>query len=111
MGHIKLPWLLIYGFQKYSIKIRITAWYLPKSRRVLYFAQYIVTSINNDEKLDAINFFKQIWTKNWRSKEKFRSIMESKEFEKELEILDKSKKSELKDPEKLESILKLKVKN
>ena len=26
---------------------------------VLYFAQYIVTSINNDEKLDAINFFRQ----------------------------------------------------
>ena len=113
MGHIKLaaPVAHIWFSKSTPSRLGLLLDVSPKNlERVLYFAQYIVTSINNDEKLDAINFFKQDMEQKIEDlKKKLDQIIESKEFEKELEILEvKVKKSELKDPEKLESLLRSK---
>ena len=113
MGHIKLaaPVAHIWFSKSTPSRLGLLLDVSPKNlERVLYFAQYIVTSINNDEKLDAINFFKQDMEQKIEDlKKKLEQIIDSKEFEKELEILEvKVKKSELKDPEKLETILKAK---
>ena len=113
MGHIKLaaPVAHIWFSKSTPSRLGLLLDVSPKNlERVLYFAQYIVTSINNDEKLDAINFFKQDMEQKIEDlKKKLDQIIESKEFEKELEILEvKVKKSELKDPEKLESMLRSK---
>ena len=62
MGHIKLaaPVAHIWFSKSTPSRLGLLLDVSPKNlERVLYFAQYIVTSINNDEKLDAINFFKQ----------------------------------------------------
>ena len=99
-GHIKLaaPVAHIWFSKSTPSRLGLLLDVSPKNlERVLYFAQYIVTSINNDEKLDAINFFKQDMEQKIEDSKKLDQIIESKEFEKELEILEvKVKKSELK---------------
>ena len=62
MGHIKLaaPVAHIWFSKSTPSRMGLLLDVSPKNlERVLYFAQYIVTEINNNEKLDAINFFKQ----------------------------------------------------
>ena len=92
MGHIKLaaPVAHIWFSKSTPSRLGLLLDVSPKNlERVLYFAQYIVTSINNDEKLDAINFFKQDMEQKIEDlKKKLDQIIESKEFEKELEILE-----------------------
>ncbi|MFL2652987.1 MAG: DNA-directed RNA polymerase subunit beta' [Dehalococcoidia bacterium] len=113
MGHIKLaaPVAHIWFSKSTPSRLGLLLDVSPKNlERVLYFAQYIVTSINNDEKLDAINFFRQDTEQKIDDLNKKRDeILASEEIAQELERLEvKVKKSELKDPEKLKDILKSK---
>jgi len=115
MGHIKLaaPVAHIWFSKSTPSRLGLLLDVSPKNlERVLYFAQYIVTSINNDEKLDAINFFKQDTEQkiaDLNKKINETETLDSDQIAKELEILEvKVKKSELKDPEKLKELLKSK---
>ena len=65
-------------------------------------------SFNNNEKLDAINFFKQdAEQKIEEIKTRLEAVLESKEYLEELERLEiKVKKTDAKKPEKLEEIVK-----
>ena len=113
MGHIKLaaPVAHIWFSKSTPSRLGLLLDVSPKNlERVLYFAQYIVTSINNDEKLDAINFFRQDTEQKIQEiNKRHEEILSSGEIEQELERLEvKVKKSDLKDPEKLKDLLKSK---
>ena len=111
MGHIKLaaPVAHIWFSKSTPSRLGLLLDVSPKNlERVLYFAQYIVTEINNNEKLDAINFFKQdAEQKIEEIKTRLEAVLESKEYLEELERLEiKVKKTDAKKPEKLEEIVK-----
>ena len=111
MGHIKLaaPVAHIWFSKSTPSRLGLLLDVSPKNlERVLYFAQYIVTEINDNEKLDAINFFKQdSEQKIGEIKSRLASILESKEYLEEFERLEiKVKKSDAKKPEKLEELIK-----
>ena len=111
MGHIKLaaPVAHIWFSKSTPSRLGLLLDVSPKNlERVLYFAQYIVTEINNNEKLDAINFFKQdAEQKIEEIKTRLEAVLESKEYLEELERLKiKVKKTDAKKPEKLEEIVK-----
>jgi DNA-directed RNA polymerase subunit beta' len=116
MGHIKLaaPVAHIWFSKSTPSRMGLLLDVSPKNlERVLYFAQYIVTEINNNEKLDAINFFKQdLEQKIEEINKKLEEVLESGNFIEELERLEiKVKKSDAKKPEKLEEIIKLTYEN
>ena len=105
MGHIKLaaPVAHIWFSKSTPSRLGLLLDVSPKNlERVLYFAQYIVTEINNNEKLDAINFFKQdAEQKIEEIKTRLEAVLESKEYLQELERLEiKVKKTDAKKPEK-----------
>ena len=113
MGHIKLaaPVAHIWFSKSTPSRLGLLLDVSPKNlERVLYFAQYIVTSINNDEKLDAINFFKQdLEQKIETLNKKLNEVLESGEIEEEFQRLEvKVKKSDSKNPEKLKELIKSK---
>ena len=89
MGHIKLaaPVAHIWFSKSTPSRLGLLLDVSPKNlERVLYFAQYIVTEINNNEKLDAINFFKQdAEQKIEEIKTRLEAVLESKEYLEELE--------------------------
>ena len=116
MGHIKLaaPIAHIWFSKSTPSRMGLLLDVSPKNlERVLYFAQYIVTEINNNEKLDAINFSKQdLEQKIKELNKKLEEVLESGSFIEELERLEiKVKKSDAKKPEKLEEIIKLTYEN
>ena len=116
MGHIKLaaPVAHIWFSKSTPSRMGLLLDVSPKNlERVLYFAQYIVTEINNNEKLDAINFFKQdLEQKIVELNKKLEEVLESENFIEELERLEiKVKKSDAKKPEKLQEIVKLTYEN
>ena len=116
MGHIKLaaPIAHIWFSKSTPSRMGLLLDVSPKNlERVLYFAQYIVTEINNNEKLDAINFSKQdLEQKIQELNKKLEEVLESGSFIEELERLEiKVKKSDAKKPEKLEEIIKLTYEN
>jgi DNA-directed RNA polymerase subunit beta' len=116
MGHIKLaaPIAHIWFSKSTPSRMGLLLDVSPKNlERVLYFAQYIVTEINNNEKLDAINFSKQdLEQKLEELNKKLEEVLESGNFIEELERLEiKVKKSDAKKPEKLEEIINLTYKN
>jgi len=116
MGHIKLaaPIAHIWFSKSTPSRMGLLLDVSPKNlERVLYFAQYIVTEINNNEKLDAINFSKQdLEQKLEELNKKLEEVLESGNFIEELERLEiKVKKSDAKKPEKLEEIIKLTYEN
>ena len=116
MGHIKLaaPVAHIWFSKSTPSRMGLLLDVSPKNlERVLYFAQYIVTEINNNEKLDAINFFKQdLEQKLEEINKRLEEVLESGNFLEELEKLEiKVKKSDAKKPEKLEEIIKLTYEN
>ena len=84
MGHIKLaaPVAHIWFSKSTPSRLGLLLDVSPKNlERVLYFAQYIVTEINNNEKLDAINFFKQdAEQKIEEIKTRLEAVLESKEY-------------------------------
>ena len=88
MGHIKLaaPVAHIWFSKSTPSRLGLLLDVSPKNlERVLYFAQYIVTEINDNEKLDAINFFKQdSEQKIGEIKSRLANILESKEYLEEL---------------------------
>ena len=101
MGHIKLaaPVAHIWFSKSTPSRLGLLLDVSPKNlERVLYFAQYIVTEINNDEKLDAINFFRQdMEQKIEELNKKSNETLSPEEIVNELEKLEvKVKKSELK---------------
>ena len=105
MGHIKLaaPVAHIWFSKSTPSRLGLLLDVSPKNlERVLYFAQYIVTEINNNEKLDAINFFKQdAEQKIEEIKTRLEAVLESKEYLEELERLEiKVKKTDDKKTEK-----------